>query len=359
MKKKLTVLIADEMEHGRACYKETLEEEYQVVEAEDGAKAVEILYQCHIDIALLDLTLKKMNGTEVLKRMKTDPRLAKIPVLVKTAPAPKAVEKILALGADDFIIKPCSPAVIRNRVDSTVQKRMLENRIRQNHVKGRFRTESERDVMIAGVTNELRHPLDLILKTAELCEEEMDNSFQVRQAVSDIRRQAKYALSLLKDISGPVYENENADGVLDPEQTRAVRDGIKNISSMEALIIDDDQISCHYHAQMFSRLGITCRLSEHSRDAVRLIETLYADGGAIDICIVNWQTEQKSGAGIVQKVRSLLGKNTIIVVSSGYEEEPEESEMLSSGADYVLKKPLYQSTIYRLATQICQMSAGI
>lgn len=354
MKEKLTILIADGMEYGRASYKDMLAEEYHVMETEDGEKAVDILHRYHIDIVLLDQVLKTMNGAEVLQRMKDDPQLAELPVLVKMASDPKTVDMILSLGADDFILKPCSPAVIRKRVDNTIQKRLLENKIRQNRMEGLHRPQFDRDVMIAGVSKELRHPIDLILNTANMCQEEMDDSMYVRQAISDIRRQAKYALSLLKDLSEfPATDDAHAvTGA--PDCERKAPDCVKKFSSMEALIIDDSQISCHYHAQMFSRLGISCRLTEHSWEAVRFLETICADGGSIDICFVNWQMENKSGAGIVQKIRSLLLDKTIIVVSSGNEEEREEAEMLASGADYVLKKPLYQSTIYRLATQICQ-----
>lgn len=81
-------------------------EQFNVLTADNGMEAIKILSQEKPDIILLDLMMPIMDGYKVLQVIKTDPRLANIPVLVFSAKGqPEEVEKALNLGAAGYIVK--------------------------------------------------------------------------------------------------------------------------------------------------------------------------------------------------------------------------------------------------------------
>lgn len=81
-------------------------EGYVVVEAVDGEKGVESVKAEEPDLVLLDLILPGIDGFEVLAKMKSDPRLAEIPVIILSNLGQKDdIEKGLEMGANDYLIK--------------------------------------------------------------------------------------------------------------------------------------------------------------------------------------------------------------------------------------------------------------
>ena len=101
------VLVVDDQEINRDALGVTLEDYYEVIYAENGKEALELMNE-HFDelsIVLLDLMMPVMNGYEVLERVKDDEQLKRIPIIVLTSE--KSAElKALQLGAADFIPKP-------------------------------------------------------------------------------------------------------------------------------------------------------------------------------------------------------------------------------------------------------------
>lgn len=81
-------------------------EGFKVIVAEDGEKAVGLAKKELPDIILLDILLPKLDGFEVLKRLKTESETAKIPVILLTNLSQRdEIEKGLKMGAKDFLIK--------------------------------------------------------------------------------------------------------------------------------------------------------------------------------------------------------------------------------------------------------------
>ena len=117
------VLIVDDIEINRDALEVILEDDYNLLSAENGEEALDIMHR-HADelsIVLLDLNMPVMNGYEVMEHMWADERLKHIPVIVLTAD--KSAElQALQLGAADFITKPFDiPEVILTRVDRILE----------------------------------------------------------------------------------------------------------------------------------------------------------------------------------------------------------------------------------------------
>ena len=104
-------------------------EGYEVVEAEDGHCALEMLEQGPLpELILLDVMMPGLNGWQVFQRLREDPRWAGIPVVMLTALAQRAdVERAVELGVDGYLTKPFEPADLIHKMEETLsQKRRSE-----------------------------------------------------------------------------------------------------------------------------------------------------------------------------------------------------------------------------------------
>lgn len=122
-KLKRTVLVVDDELINRELLGAILSRTYDVIYAENGRKAIDIVRKIpgRISLVLLDLLMPEVNGYEVLKAMQADPKLRKIPVIVLTSEKDAEVES-LQLGAADFIPKPYNmPEVIMARVQRSIE----------------------------------------------------------------------------------------------------------------------------------------------------------------------------------------------------------------------------------------------
>ena len=92
-------------------------EGYQVLQVKDGDEGIKVVKEHHVALVLLDLRLPGIDGWSVLVRMKSDPTLVAIPVVMLTASAgaPQR-EKALSMGAADYLVKPLSAASLRRAV---------------------------------------------------------------------------------------------------------------------------------------------------------------------------------------------------------------------------------------------------
>lgn len=83
-------------------------ENHELVIAKDGGEAIEVLDRICPDLIISDLLMPKMDGFELLSRLKGDHTLKNIPVIIMTArTGEKVCTEALALGADRIVIKPC------------------------------------------------------------------------------------------------------------------------------------------------------------------------------------------------------------------------------------------------------------
>ena len=118
------VLIADDDRMIRLIVKMLLEKEgYKVLEAENGAIAMETARREHPDLMLVDLQMPDMDGFQVVEMIRGDMNLRTIPVLVLTAETSSAVEtRVLEMGADDYVVKPFEPEVLISRVRAAFRR---------------------------------------------------------------------------------------------------------------------------------------------------------------------------------------------------------------------------------------------
>ena len=133
MSDKQRILIADDSEMNRAILTEMLGEEYEILEAENGQQAIEMIEKnSGIDLLLLDIMMPVKDGFDVLAAMNQYHWIDELPVIMISAEnATSFVERAYDLGATDYISRPFDMAVVRRRVVNTLmlygkQKRLMQ-----------------------------------------------------------------------------------------------------------------------------------------------------------------------------------------------------------------------------------------
>jgi putative two-component system response regulator len=107
----------------RALLSDMLEDKYRIIEAVDGEEALETMRKYPMDIAcvLLDVRMPKLNGFEVLEKMKEERLLDLMPVvIISNDDSMEAVEQSYSLGAADYINRPFNNYIVQKRVENTI-----------------------------------------------------------------------------------------------------------------------------------------------------------------------------------------------------------------------------------------------
>ncbi len=120
------VLIVDDEPNVRLMLRTTLESVgYTVVEAEEGLRALERLRKEPSDLILLDLLMPKMDGMELLRRLRADANPTPVVILTAHGSIPEAVAA-MKLGAIDFLTKPITPDALRRVVAEVIERHSLD-----------------------------------------------------------------------------------------------------------------------------------------------------------------------------------------------------------------------------------------
>jgi len=131
--KKHTILVVDDNEINIKILEKILEKDYNVLSANNGREALDIIRSENNKIAtiLLDLVMPIMNGFEFLKIHQKDRIFSSLPVIVMTQQNDVETEiKALSLGASDFLPKPYNPIIIKHRIKNIIE--LIQNSLLVN-----------------------------------------------------------------------------------------------------------------------------------------------------------------------------------------------------------------------------------
>ena len=178
------ILIVDDNPKNRAICEEIFEEDFDLVHAEDGTSALRLARERHPDVVLLDVMMPGVNGYEVCQRMKADPDIGHIPVIIVSA---KGQTNEIIEGfdsrADDYIVKPFVNSELRARVRAILRLKDAQEELQQANRKLHEHTRQleeanerlkELDRIKAGFTamlvHDLRSPLSVVQVTLQMLE---------------------------------------------------------------------------------------------------------------------------------------------------------------------------------------------
>ena len=173
-----------------------------VVLAENGEVALKRLAEESIDLIVADLDMPILNGFELTKTVRDNPRLSEIPVIVITSSDhTQAVEKAFAAGATSFLAKPINWTMFGNAVKFVLRasqdQKALRNARDQAEAGARFK-----DNLMSMMSHELRTPLNAIIGFGQIIGDvfEQDNDHMHKEYADYIIDGGKRLLNTISDI---------------------------------------------------------------------------------------------------------------------------------------------------------------
>lgn len=122
MDKQKTIMIVDDTEMNIDILVEALQDEYGLIVAINGVEALELIEEQKPDLILLDIMMPEMDGYDVLKKLKEDPILNHIPVILLSAITDSdSKAKGFTLGAVDYVTKPFEIVEVKERVKTQIR----------------------------------------------------------------------------------------------------------------------------------------------------------------------------------------------------------------------------------------------
>jgi two-component system, OmpR family, alkaline phosphatase synthesis response regulator PhoP len=136
MSKKKILVVDDEEDILELVRFNLSKEGYDVACTTTGEQALEAIRTRHPDLLVLDLMLPGINGLEVAKSLKHDPKTRNIAIVMLTAKGEEAdIVAGLELGADDYVTKPFSPRILAARVKAVLRRKSADSSDKSEVVK--------------------------------------------------------------------------------------------------------------------------------------------------------------------------------------------------------------------------------
>ena len=129
---KQLILIVDDSEMNREILASILEEDYQIIEAENGEDCLRLLqkYGTEISLILLDIVMPGMNGFQVLHDMNKNHWIEDVPVImISSEDSEKSIRRAYEMGVSDYISRPFDAKVVYQRVFNTIKLYAKQRRL--------------------------------------------------------------------------------------------------------------------------------------------------------------------------------------------------------------------------------------
>jgi signal transduction histidine kinase/DNA-binding response OmpR family regulator len=197
------LLIVDDIEDNRFALSRRLARQgyLDVTTVADGQQALELLASKPFDLVLLDIMMPKLNGYEVLERMKAESNLRHIPVIMISAVDElDSVVKCIELGAEDYLPKPFNATLLRARVAASLERKRLHDQVT---ARTRQLTQSVEELRALGeVTQAVSSTLDLqtlldtiVAKATQLSGTEAGVIYVFDEATRQFQLRATYGMT--------------------------------------------------------------------------------------------------------------------------------------------------------------------
>jgi signal transduction histidine kinase len=197
---KPTILVVDDTPDNLILMSSLLNGDYQVKIANGGAKALKIAASdSPPDLILLDIMMPEMDGYEVCRQLKLNPRTMHIPVIFLTAKSEVEDEKKgLELGAIDYITKPISPPIVLARVKNHLALQEIYKALKIATLIAE-KANLAKSEFLSSMSHELRSPLNAILGFSQLLESGSPTPTQ-HEYLAHILQAGWHLLTLINEI---------------------------------------------------------------------------------------------------------------------------------------------------------------
>ncbi|WOB42766.1 response regulator [Thermoleptolyngbya oregonensis NK1-22] len=180
-----------------------------VTTVESGQEGLELLQSQPFDLVLLDIIMPGLSGVQTLEKMKADPALQSIPVImISAADDLDSVVRCIELGAEDYLLKPLNAVLLQARTGACLERKWLRDQ-EQSYLR-QLQAEKEsaeaanraKSVFLANMSHELRTPLNAIIGYSEIVQEDLQAE-GITHLIPDLRKirtSGQHLLGIINDI---------------------------------------------------------------------------------------------------------------------------------------------------------------
>lgn len=180
-----------------------------VTTVESGQEGLELLQNQPFDLVLLDIIMPGLSGVQTLEKMKADPALQSIPVImISAADDLDSVVRCIELGAEDYLLKPLNAVLLQARTGACLERKWLRDQ-EQSYLR-QLQAEKEsaeaanraKSVFLANMSHELRTPLNAIIGYSEIVQEDLQAE-GITHLIPDLRKirtSGQHLLGIINDI---------------------------------------------------------------------------------------------------------------------------------------------------------------
>jgi len=196
------ILVADDNEDMRELVSFILGKDFRVRSARNGREALDLLQDFVPDLVVSDIMMPEMSGTELCQAIKTDERLAQVPVMLVSSKAEGEMKiQGLELGADDYVTKPFHPRELlararahaslhRARRDLAAQNHALANALEDLQSTEAQLIQSERLAAVgeiaAGIAHEVNNPVNYALNAARALSTSINDVVSIAESAATL-----------------------------------------------------------------------------------------------------------------------------------------------------------------------------
>jgi signal transduction histidine kinase len=203
-----TLLVVDDIATNRDMLARRLRRQgFDVALASNGRQALELLAVTPFDLVLLDIMMPEIDGFETLRRLKDDPQLRHIPVIMISASDEiEGVARCIELGAEDYLPKPFNSVILRARIGASLEKKRLRDQEVSHFERVAMAKEEAleanraKSVFLANMSHELRTPLNAILGFIQLMDRDAQLPEVHHATLGIVRRAGEHLLGLINDV---------------------------------------------------------------------------------------------------------------------------------------------------------------
>ena len=125
-------------------------------------------------------------------------------------------------------------------------------------------------------------------------------------------------------------------------------------SELTVLVVDDDPVAAEHAKLSLEKIGIASEIALSGKDAVELVRVRHMRREAYDLILVDWKMPEQDGIETTRQIRSIVGRDSAIIILTAYNWDDILEEAVSAGVDRFLPKPLFANSVldeFRAAMQ--------
>lgn len=214
------ILVVDDNEQNRALARATLEEDFEVILAESGERAIALFAERSPDCVLLDVRMPGMDGLVACKRLRALPGGADVPIVFLTASRDvDTFDAAQLAGGDDFVTKPVRPTELTLRVQMALKVRRLDAtnkeyfEIVRRQRDDLMRLQLQKERLSSFVVHDLKNPVSSIDLLAQLLQRDKRVPSDARETIDAIRTEVNALMRLILNL---LDINKSEEGQLKP-----------------------------------------------------------------------------------------------------------------------------------------------